>query len=34
MPNIIWIWDMVKFKLTNVLIQTMAIKCKNIVILK
>lgn len=27
MPNIIWIWDMIKFKLTNVLIQTMAVKC-------
>jgi hypothetical protein len=26
MPNIIWIWDMVKFTLSNVLIQTMAIK--------
>ena len=28
MPNILWIWDMNKFKLTNVLIQIMAIKCK------
>lgn len=27
MPNILWIWDMNKFKLTNVLIQTMAIRC-------
>ena len=27
MPNILWIWDMNKFRLTNVLIQTMAIKC-------
>lgn len=27
MPNILWIWDMKKFKLTNVLIQTMAVKC-------
>ena len=26
MPNILWIWDMSKFKLTNVLIQTMAIR--------
>ena len=28
LPNILWIWDMEKFKLTNVLIQTNAIKCK------
>lgn len=27
MPNILWIWDMVKFKLANVLIQVMAVKC-------
>lgn len=27
MPNILWIWDMTKFKLTNVLIQTNAIRC-------
>lgn len=27
MPNILWIWDLIKFRLTNVLIQTMAIKC-------
>ncbi len=27
MPNILWIWDLVKFKLTNVLIQIMAVKC-------
>ncbi|RNA02747.1 WD repeat-containing WRAP73-like [Brachionus plicatilis] len=27
MPNILWIWDMKKFKLTNVLIQTVAVKC-------
>ena len=33
MPNILWIWDLVKFRLTNVLIQTMAIKCKIIFIL-
>ena len=26
MPNILWLWDMSKFKLTNVLIQTQAIK--------
>ncbi len=26
MPNILWIWDMNKFKLTNVLIQTQSIK--------
>jgi hypothetical protein len=33
MPNILWIWDLIKFRLTNVLIQTMAIKCKLILIL-
>jgi len=27
MPNILWIWDLEKFKLTYVLIQIMAIKC-------
>lgn len=27
MPNILWIWDITKFKLINVLIQTNAIKC-------
>jgi WD40 repeat protein len=27
MPNILWIWDMNKFKLASVLIQTSAIRC-------
>ena len=27
MPNILWIWDMIKFKLANVIIQTNAIRC-------
>lgn len=27
MPNILWIWDLSTYKLTNVLIQIMAIKC-------
>lgn len=27
MPNILWIWDMTKFKLMNVLIQISPIKC-------
>lgn len=27
MPNILWIWDLTVFKLTNVLIQIMAVKC-------
>lgn len=29
MPNILWIFDLKTFKLMNVLIQTMAIRCNN-----
>lgn len=34
MPNILWIWDLKTFKLMNVLIQTMAIKCKQLFLLR
>jgi hypothetical protein len=27
MPNILWIWSMIKFQLINILIQTHPIKC-------